>query len=281
MNNVSLSPPTATSLGIKSSPLEVITALPPLAPPRATPLLFVHGAWHGAWCWAEHFLPYFSNHGFASYAISLRGHGQSPINGSVHFARIHDYVADVEEVVAQLPSAPVLIGHSMGGFIIQKYLERHNAPGASLLASPPPSGARRAALRMAQRDVRSLVQVSLKMSLYPPIDSPEKTRRLLFSADMPDELVEAYFRKLEDDSYLAYLDMLLFALPDPRHVKTPLLVLGAADDQNFSTEEIKATAHAYHAPYEVFPHMAHDMMLEQGWEAVATRMVTWLQSRGI
>jgi hypothetical protein len=28
-----------------------------------TPLLFVHGAWHGAWCWEEKFLPYFADRG--------------------------------------------------------------------------------------------------------------------------------------------------------------------------------------------------------------------------
>lgn len=262
-------------------PLEVITSLPPPTSPRPTPLLFVHGAWHGAWCWAEHFLPYFSANGYASHAINLRGHGNSPIKGSVRFARINEYVADVEEVAKQLPTAPVLIGHSMGGFIVQKYLERHNTPAAILLASPPPSGVRGAALRLARQDLRSLVQVNLRMSLYPAVDTPAKMRRLLFSADMPDDLVEEYFGKLQDDSYLGYLDMLIFALPDPRRIKTPLLVLGAADDQNFSTADIEATACAYHAPYHIFPRMAHDMMLEQGWKLVADRIASWLSSRGI
>ncbi|MGZ3639051.1 MAG: alpha/beta hydrolase [Ktedonobacterales bacterium] len=133
---------------------------------------------------------------------------------------------------------------------------------------------------MARRDFRSLLQVNLQMALYPAVDTPEKTRRVLFSADMPNALVEEYFRKLENDSYLGYLDMLVFALPDPKRIKTPLLVLGAADDQNFSTAEIEATARAYHAPYEIFPKMAHDMMLEKDWELVAARIAAWLQSRG-
>lgn len=281
MLNASPSQPDALPEGTNPLPVEVITTLPARVPPRQTPLLFIHGAWHGAWCWAEHFLPYFSDHGYASHALNLRGHGKSPIRGSVRFARIHDYVADVEEAVAQLPTAPVLIGHSMGGFIIQKYLERHTTPAAILLASPPPTGVRGAALRLARLDFRSLALVNLRMSLYPPVDTPEKMRRLLFSADMPDDLVKEYFGKLQDDSYIGYLDMLLFALPDPTRVKTPLLVLGAADDQNFSITEIEATARAYHAPYEIFPNMAHDMMLEQGWEEVAARIATWLQSRGI
>lgn len=39
---------------------------------KAVPLLFVHGAWHGAWCWEEYFLPYFAEHGYRSVALSLR-----------------------------------------------------------------------------------------------------------------------------------------------------------------------------------------------------------------
>ena len=37
--------------------LEVITHKPKAV--SSTPILFVHGAWHGAWCW-ENFLPYFA-----------------------------------------------------------------------------------------------------------------------------------------------------------------------------------------------------------------------------
>ncbi|GKU97579.1 hypothetical protein SLEP1_g10712 [Rubroshorea leprosula] len=37
------------------------------------PLVFVHGSYHAAWCWAEHWLPFFSVSGFDCYAISLLG----------------------------------------------------------------------------------------------------------------------------------------------------------------------------------------------------------------
>ena len=42
------------------------------------PLLFVHGAWHAAWCWDEHFLGYFADRGYRAVALSFRGHGDSP-----------------------------------------------------------------------------------------------------------------------------------------------------------------------------------------------------------
>ncbi|XP_024028894.1 uncharacterized protein LOC112093830 [Morus notabilis] len=37
------------------------------------PLVFFHGSYHAAWCWAEHWLPFFSNSGYDCYAVSLLG----------------------------------------------------------------------------------------------------------------------------------------------------------------------------------------------------------------
>jgi hypothetical protein len=54
------------------------------------------------------------------------------------------------------------------------------------------------------------------------------------------------------------------------------LVLGAAGDRLTPPRTIEATAQAYGAPVQVFPGMAHDMMLEPGWEAVAEQMLAWL-----
>ncbi len=51
--------------------LEVI-AREPKANAHPTPLLFVHGMWHAALCWPEHFLPYFAELGYKSYALSLQ-----------------------------------------------------------------------------------------------------------------------------------------------------------------------------------------------------------------
>ena len=34
-------------------------------------------SYHGAWCWRENFMPYFSAAGYDCYAVSLRGQGGS------------------------------------------------------------------------------------------------------------------------------------------------------------------------------------------------------------
>lgn len=43
--------------------LEVISHLP-VGRAHPTPLLFVHGAYSGAWVWDQHFLPYFAKQGY-------------------------------------------------------------------------------------------------------------------------------------------------------------------------------------------------------------------------
>src|SRR5512142_1491827 len=130
--------------------LEIISKYPS-GDMRPTPLLFVHGALHGAWCWDVHFLDYFAQHGYAAHAVNLRGHGNSEGRESLRWARIADFVEDVANAVQQLPAPPVLIGHSMGGFIIEKYLEDHSAPAAVLLTSPSPAGMLPTVLRVARR----------------------------------------------------------------------------------------------------------------------------------
>lgn len=245
-----------------------------------TPILFVHGAWHGAWCWEEHFLPYFAGRGYIVHALSLRGHGNSERPSWLFTTRIADYVSDVKQVAAQLPTPPVLVGHSMGGLVVQKYLEENNASAAVLLASVPVGGALRTALRIARRHPLAFIKANLLLSLYPIIGSPGLTREAFFSSDIPADKLDGFFRRMQDESYFAFLDMLI-DLPKPRKVNTDVLVLGAEDDAIFFPDEIRATAEAYGTAAEIFPGMAHDMMLEEGWKKAADRVIAWLRQMNI
>jgi hypothetical protein len=43
--------------------------------------------------------------------------------------------------------------------------------------------------------------------------------------------------------------------------------------------EIEATARAYNTQSEIIPGLAHNSMLEPGWQAVAERILVWLKGR--
>ena len=75
------------------------------------------------------------------------------------------------------------------------------------------------------------------------------------------------------------MDMLAFQLPSPRKIKAPMLVLGAEKDAIFHPAEVETTARAYGTQPKIFSGVAHDMMLDSQWQAVADCMLEWLASR--
>ncbi|MCA9928960.1 MAG: alpha/beta hydrolase [Anaerolineales bacterium] len=240
------------------------------------PLLFVHGAWHGAWCWDVNFLPYFAGRGFAAHALNLRGHGESSSAKTLRWARIKHYVADVAEAAAALPASPIVIGHSMGGLIVQKYLETYHAPAGVLLASLPPSGALRTTFSYMRRHPLAFLKTNLTMNLGPIVGTPSLAQEMLFSETLPEDELASYFAQLQDESYWAYVDMMLLNLPKPERVKAPMLVLGGERDRIFSVDEVRKTAVAYRTAPTFFP-MAHNMMVEPGWQDVADTIIAWLR----
>jgi pimeloyl-ACP methyl ester carboxylesterase len=243
------------------------------------PLLFIHGMWHGAWCWDEFFLPYFADAGWHVTAMSLRGHAGS--EGRTRGSSIADYVKDVEQIAARFDTPPVVIGHSMGGFIAQKYLERNQAPAGVLVASVPYFGVWSSTVRVFMHNPLILLKAIAQWRMYPAVETPAIARWALFSKDMPEEDLLKYYAKLEDESFRAYLDLLGLNLAHPKRVKSPMLVLGGEEDKIISVNNVNATARAYNTQAELFPNMAHDMMLEKGWKDVAERMMRWLREKGM
>lgn len=254
--------------------LEVIAGLPQGAP-RPTPLLFIHGAYAAAWCWEEHFLPFFAEAGYAAYAVSLSGHGGSRGRDRLDSFGIDHYVADVAEVAARLPAPPVLIGHSMGGMVAQKYLEAHEAPAVVLLASVPPQGLWSAAMGLAfhkpglLRDLNRLfggAQVAL-----------DTLREAMFAQPVEPEKLLGYYRRMQPESHRAIWDMSLFNLPHRSRMRLPpLLVLGAEHDHIIPSSQVEMTAREYGVEAEIFSGMGHGLMLERDWRRVAGRILTWL-----
>jgi pimeloyl-ACP methyl ester carboxylesterase len=240
------------------------------------PLLFVHGAWHAAWCWDEHFLGFFADKGYRALALSFRGHGNSPSDKPLRACSVADYVEDVSSVADTLPTPPVVIGHSMGGLIVQKYLESHDAPAGVLMTSMPPQGNLGSALRWIRQHPWHFTKMAMTGKALPYISTPQLARERFFCTQTPESLVLDYAARLQEDSSRIGIDCALLSLPRPKRVTTPLLVLGADDDGAHTRKEVLATARAYHTEAEFFPSMGHDMMLEPGWAAVAERIHTWL-----
>lgn len=254
--------------------LEIISREPE-TPKFQTPLLFVHGTGHGAWCWDEHFLPFFAARGFSAHAVSLRGHGKSEVRGKLKWTSISDYVDDVFRAASGLPARPVLIGHSLGGLVVQKYLEKYEAPAAILVAPSPSEGMFLSGLKIQLKNPWLMAKVMLKQDYAVMYGTPELAKKFLFSEDASLEKVAKYSARFGSESYRAALEM-IYNLPKPKKFKVPMLVLGAENDAILAPKKIEKTARACKADLKIFPGMAHDLMLEEDWKQVAEYMVDWL-----
>ena len=219
-------------------------------------ILFVHGAGHAAWCWRDHFTGWFEARGYSVAAPDLPHHGSLPRRG-IKFTPLSAYVDAVAQVAATLEPPLVLIGHSMGGFILQKYLERAKASLAVLLASTPPTGASGMVKRMATRRPVAFFHTMLTGS---GTDSAERTRDYFFHPATPADIVNRCHRRLQPESMRALRDMMSFLHPE--RVSTPVVVIGAEGDWLVAPpHDLETTARAYQTSPLILPG-GHDMMLD-------------------
>ena len=259
--------------------LDLISRYPETTP-KPTPLLFVHGSFSDARVWDVNFLPYFAHRGYEAHAVSLRGHGLSEGHDHLHTWRLADYVDDLDKAVQGMSRPPLLIGHSMGGMVIQKYLEDHTGiAGMALMASVPPQGLLPTNLHMAMRHPIRFQQMLLFAILGPRYGNLEMMRGLLFSKDTPLAKLQEYFDLVQAESQRVAMDMMWFnpLRLKPGQLWLPLLVMGAENDVFVSPAMVRETARFYRTEAQILPNMAHAMMLEMNWREAADVLLDWLE----
>lgn len=241
------------------------------------PLIFIHGVSHGAWCWEEYFGPYFRDRGYDAIALDLRGHGQRQ-RIPLRWIPLSAYVEDVREAVGKLSEPPVVIGHSMGGAIVQRYLASGGAAAAAVLvASATQRGVWGAALRLATTHPLRFAAINATLSFKPFVASPD-TFADFFAKSFPRAELERLQPLTQDDSYRAFLDMMLMAFSPPPPSQVPTLVIAGAEDSLFTPRGQRRLADYHGAEFELFEGLGHDLMLETGWRQVADRIESFLEA---
>ena len=253
---------------------------PPQGPPRdSAPLLFIHGAYTGAWCWQDNFMPWFAAQGYDCYALSLSGHGQSAGREQIDHWSLNDYLADLESVIAGLARKPVLIGHSLGGFLAQRYAQRNAIESLVLMASVAPWGLFGSLGFMAVASPHLLLGLNrFQWRLGRMEGDVHLLGDLLFSNGLAADTLQHFTERAQPESALALAELMV---PQPwlawgKAEPPACLVLGAEGDRVIPPGDVWATARNWQTDPVFLPDIAHAMMLDYRWESAAQTIHDWL-----
>ncbi|CAH9105579.1 unnamed protein product [Cuscuta europaea] len=269
-----------------------------LEEPHKPPIVFVHGSFHAGWCWAEHWLPFFSRHGFNCYAVSLLGQGESDAPAAPVAGSLQTHANDIADFIhKEIRHPPVLIGHSFGGLIVQYYIANLSTDDqkgmiqenkisyprlskAVLVCSVPPSGNSGLVRRYLFSKPIAAFKVTMSLAAKAFQTSLPLCKETFFSAAMDDKLVLRYQKLMTESSRLPLFDIrkLNASLPVPPVADPSLevLVLGAKADFIVDLEGVDETGRFYGVSPVRIKGVAHDMMLDCQWQSGAEEILAWV-----
>lgn len=250
-------------------------------PAEGTPVVMIHGASAGAWCW-EQWAPRFAAAGLDGYALNLRGHPPSPPEPNLGSVTLADYAADVEGVLEGLDRPPVLIGHSMGGAIAQLVAARRDVAGLVLVCPAPLGGVKYHTggfnIWVALHGLKSLPALLRKKPLKPGY---RVLRDAVLNRIEPDRH-PALAQRFVPESAAVGVEILRGSVQaDLSHQQMPKLALGGAEDRTSPLEMVREIAAAQKAECIALEGHAHLPMLEPGADEVADRILAWLRESGL
>lgn len=254
-------------------------------------IVFVHGVSHGAWCW-EYFIDYFTKIGYACFAINLRGHGDND-EKDIKGACLLDYVIDVIRCIDYIENhysdpeinityfKPIIIGHSMGGAIVEKYISdfSHKVSSAVLFAPVTTCGMgigrifiTSASLRGICTSFTSLLgrKIFLTKSNFFAV---KKIIRCL--SRIGDEELEYSKQSLCKESLTAMLNLHKFKLSNPN---ISIFVIGSDKDAYFPIKSLNKTANFYNTTPMILKGLCHDMMLDSEWKKAAESVLEFIEN---
>lgn len=252
-----------------------------MATEKKAHLVFVHGMWSNPNTWSP-FSGWFKEKGWEITVPRLPFHnGLGEDMDSIGTQSLLDYIAFLEGELAKIGKPYVLIGHSMGGFLVQALAAKCD-PAATICITPAaPAGVfgiRPTVLRVFGRNM-----MTKPFWRKPIILSWGEARHGLFN-NMSEDKARAEYKKLFPESGCAAFE-LGFWLIDPKkaatvdfsQVKCPMLITGSKKDNTVPYSVVASTAKRYPtAELRTDENNGHFIFLEEGWEAFGQDLEDWI-----
>jgi pimeloyl-ACP methyl ester carboxylesterase len=250
-------------------------------------IMFIHGAWVTPTSWIN-FKTFYEARGYDCIApawpyldkpVADLNKQMDPRFADQTITMLVDHYA---EKIRSLPQAPILIGHSFGGLIVQLLLDRGLGRAGVAIDAGPPRGvlpsltAIKSALPvlLAWRGWRKLHTMSFKsFSTTFANGLPESEMQSSYNAQIVQAPGRIYFQ-----AALGIANGVNFANP-----KRARLLLVAGENDLTSTPSMVKAMYRKHkqspAPVDTisFPKRSHWLIAEPGWEEVADGILQWME----
>jgi len=255
--------------------------------PTQKTILFITGAFVGNNCWDEWKL-YFESKGYKTLAPSWPNKGASPEalrNGqpdagiaSNRLASLTEYYARIAQEFAE---KPILIGHSIGGLIVQLLLQRNLGTSGVAIHSVPPQGIITLKFSFLKAGWNALGFFTSTKKSY--LMSFRGWQYAFTNGMTCDEQKESYYKFAIPESKLVVRDTISSAARiNFKNPHAPLLLTSGSDDHSIPASLNYSNYKKYKksksvTDYKEFKGRNHFVLGQSTWKEDADYILEWIK----
>lgn len=247
-------------------------------------IVFVHGMFQNPKSWAN-WINYFTGRGYECVAPAWPYHEGEPAqlranpDPKLGELSLDDIVQKIESVVSGLPEKPIVIGHSVGGLIVQLLANKNLIS----LGVPVSSVAPNAMLSFDWDFFKNSANITNPLKGDKPFPMTPEAFHGSFANSLSEEAAAREYEKTAThDSRNVLRDCVLHAKVDLELPHAPLLFIAGEEDKIIPHELVEKNSKAYKdensvTGFKLFTGRSHYICGEPGWQEVAEYVYNWLQ----
>lgn len=252
-------------------------------------IVLIHGMFMTPLCW-ENWIPRYESKGYRCLAPAWPGRDQ-PIeeqrsrhpDAELGRLDLKAVVDCMDAVIRPMQEKPVLIGHSMGGLVVQLLLQRGLAAAGVAIHPAAPQGVFTTAWSYVRSNLPAIDPLAPAGS---PVVMSFPHFQYAFVNTLPlDQQRAAYDRYVVPESRRVPRQSLTsVARVDFKKAHAPLLITAGSKDHIIPPSLNRANYERYHAgdsvtEFKLFGGRDHFVIGEPGWQEVADFALAWLETK--